>query len=289
MMFIFLAAQAQTESTLPGFSQTVGMALRMDSELYIQAQSATNGLTLALLIMFLAALSEAVGQSVVLLLNRVKPGRFVPAVALSVASNIIGYLLWSLVIWLVVLLVFGVDVSFQASLIVVGLAYAPQLFAFFELAPYFGNFFSLILTLWTMAATVIAVRYGMGLELWQAAIAGIVSWLAIQAWRRSLGRPIYAVGRWISRSTAGKPLSYTVSDVVAGRLHREEYSSNWSEWRRHQAAAGGNGSGAAETAAVDPLGAPADDAPAAGVAADGVADSTSETLPTEADHVGSRS
>jgi hypothetical protein len=233
---VLVVLAAPLLNTLPPFGRTVRQALGMDAELYTLAQTATNGLTVALLIMLLAASSEAVGQSVVLLLNRVRPLRFLLAVTLSVVSNVVGYLLWSLVIWLSVRLIFGVDIPFVAALIVVGLAYAPQLLAFFEMTPYFGNFFALVLTLWTMAAIVVAIRFGMGLALWQAAITGLVSWLAIQLWRRSLGRPIYALGRWVTRGAAGTALAWSVDDVVEGRLHREQYSTNWKEWRRQWAA-----------------------------------------------------
>lgn len=224
-------------ANLPPFGRTVRLALGMNPEIYTLAQQASNGLTVALLIMLLAASSEAVGQSVVLFLNRVRPWRFALAVALSVVANIIGYLLWSTAIWLAVRLVFGVEIAFVAALVVVGLAYAPQLLAFFEMAPYFGNLFAFALSLWTMTAIVIAIRWGMGLELWQAGATGVISWLAIQMWRRSVGRPIYALGRWLTRGAAGKPLPWKVDDVVEGRLHRRQYSSNWKQWRSEWLAA----------------------------------------------------
>lgn len=230
-----LAASPILLESLPPFWRTVRLALGMRPEIYVLAQTAANGLSVALLIMLLAACSEAVGQSVVLLLNRVRPWRFAPAVLLSIFSNVVGYLLWSLAIWLAVRLAFGVEIEFVDALVLVGLAYAPQLLSFFELAPYFGNFFNLVFTLWTMAAIVVAVRFGMGLVLWQAVLTGMLSWLGIQVWRRSLGRPVYALGRWMTRKTAGKPLAWSLDDVVEGRLHREQYSTNWHEWRRQWA------------------------------------------------------
>ncbi len=219
-----------TLTQLPSLWQTIGMALRLEPEIYALVQSSRAGLTLALAVMALAALSEAAGQSVVLFINRVRPGRYLLALAIAVASNVIGYLLWSSVVWLTVLLVFDVRVPFVAALAVVGLAYAPQIFAFFEVTPYFGNFFGLLLTLWSMAAIVVAVRVGMGLETWQAAVTGLVSWVVIQLWRRSLGRPIYGLGRAIERRAAGARLEYSMADIVSGRLHREQYSPNWTLW-----------------------------------------------------------
>lgn len=221
-------------TALPSFWQSIRMALRLDPEIYALVQVAQEGLKLALWVVLLAALSEAFGQSVVLLINRVRPPRFVLAVTIAVASNVIGYLLWSTVIWLAVWLVFGAHLPFASALAVVGLAYAPQLFAFFEVTPYFGNFFGLVLTLWSMAAIVVAVRSGMGLTIWQAAVTGLLSWIVIQLWRRSLGRPIYALGRAIERRASGTRLEYSVDDAIQRRLHREKYSQNWMQWIQQQ-------------------------------------------------------
>ena len=51
---------------LPSVSQTIRMALRLDSTVYTLVQGSRAGLTLALVVVFLAAISEAMGQSVVL-------------------------------------------------------------------------------------------------------------------------------------------------------------------------------------------------------------------------------
>ncbi len=53
----------------------------------------------ALWIVVLASISEAMGQSIVLFINRVRPKRYMLALGISTASNMIGYLLWVGVIW----------------------------------------------------------------------------------------------------------------------------------------------------------------------------------------------
>ena len=87
-----------------------------------------------------------------------------------------------------------------------------------------------------MAAVFVAVHFGIGMSIWQAAITGIVSWAAIQLFRRSLGRPIYALGGWVERRAAGSRLDYSVDDVVQGKLHREQYSRHWNAWKQAQLA-----------------------------------------------------
>jgi hypothetical protein len=219
---------------LPGFGQTISMALRLDPDIYSTMQGSRDGLLISFAVVLLAALSEAFGQSLVLFLNRVRPFRYPLALGITGASNVIGYFLWSTVIWLTVWLIFGQQITFAATLIVVGLSYAPQLLGFIELTPYFGNFLGLMLTLWSTAAIVVAIWAGTGLKLWESALTGLATWSAIQLWRRSLGKPMYALGQWIERSVSGSALAYSVNDAVEGRLKREHFSQNWSLWWQHQ-------------------------------------------------------
>ena len=199
------------------------MVLRLDPEIFTLVQSTAGGLWVSLLVVLLAAVSEAVGQSIVLFINRVRPWRFVLAQAIAILSHIIGYALWASAIWLAVWFVFGVREPVVATFVVVGLAYAHQLFDFFEMMPWMGNTFGLLLSLWSMAAVVVAIQYGMGLALWQAALTGIISWAGIQLFRRSLGRPIYALGRYIQEGAAGSQMTFSLADVYEGNLNREQY------------------------------------------------------------------
>jgi hypothetical protein len=77
-----------------------------------------------------------------------------------------------------------------------------------------------------MLAIVVAVRVGLGLEMWQAAVASGLGWLLIQIWRRTLGRPIYALGRWLQRRAAGVPLQFTLRDIQKLR-HQSRFLENW--------------------------------------------------------------
>jgi len=209
----------------PSFIESIRMALRLDPEIFALAMSTRQSIGVALAVVFLAAISEAIGQSLVLFINRVRPWRFVLAQAIAILSHFIGYLLWATVLWLAVWFIFGVREPFVATLAVVGLAYAPQLFAFFEMMPWLGNSFGLLLSLWSMAAVVVAIQYGMNLALWQAALTGLTSWAAIQLFRRSLGRPIYALGRYIQHGAAGSKMTFSLEDIYEGNLNREEYST----------------------------------------------------------------
>ena len=210
--------------------QTIQQAMRLNQQLFMEIQQAPGGLGIALIIVTLAGLSESLGQSVVLFVNRLPPGRFVLALMITAASHLGGYVVWTITVWLVGVYVFGQPVALHTVACVVGLAYAPQTLAFFELTPFLGNPFSIILTLWSMVAIVMAVRMGLSLELWQALLASGLGWVFIQIWRRTIGRPIYALGRWLQRRAAGVPMEFTISDVAALRRH-PAWLANLDHWR----------------------------------------------------------
>ena len=134
-------------------------------------------------------------------------------------------------------LAFDADVSWAAVAATVGLAYAPQLLAFFELTPFLGNPFGVLLSLWTLLAIVIAVRAGFGLETWQAVATSALGWLLLQALRRTLGAPVYALGRWIEQRAAGVRFRYGAEDVPKLRRRPQWMQTMGQRRRRRQESA----------------------------------------------------
>ena len=217
---------------LTSLPQIIRMAMRLNPAVYAAVQTSPMGIWVALIVVGLAGVSESLGQSVVLFVNKVRPRRFILALGISTVSQMIGFALWAVIVWLISVYVFGASQSFVAITAAVGLAYAPQLLAFFELTPFLGNTFAVILSLWSMVAIVVAVYVGTDLDVWQAILTSMLGWISIQIWRRSLGRPIYAIGNWMQRRAAGNPLAWTMQDVPQLR-HAHDITVNWEKWREN--------------------------------------------------------
>lgn len=221
---------------LPSFIRTIIMALRLQPEIFSAVQTDPAGLWVALAVVAIAGFSEATGQSVVLFLNHIRPSRFGLALAIAVGSHFFGFLLWTFTIWWAGGALFGQEQSLPAVASAVGLAYAPQIFSFFVLTPYLGNVFGVILSLWSMAAVIVAVRVGLQLEPWQAVTLAITGWALLQTVRRTVGRPVMRVQRWLASRAAGVPLELGAKDWrrVRRRRNRTWY---WQldSWRRRRA------------------------------------------------------
>jgi hypothetical protein len=217
------------ESMLPSIGDTIRRVMALDSSIFLAYVTARDGLWGALWLVALAGISKTVGQSVILFINHVRPLRFGLALLIGVVQYIGGYLLWATSVWLAGAYGFGVLAPWPTVASAVGVAYAPQILAFFELTPFFGNAFGVLLTLWSLLAIVVGVQAGLGLTLGQAVLASGLGWLLLQIWGRTLGRPIHALGRWVEHMVVGAPLQYSWRDLPT--LRRKPA---WERYRRAQ-------------------------------------------------------
>jgi hypothetical protein len=181
----------------------------------------------------------------VLFLNHVRFKRFGLALSLSLFSHFGGYLLWTATIWLVGNALFAQNQPFHDVASVVGLAYAPQLFSFLVLMPFLGNGIGIVLSLWSMLAIVIAVRAGFGIDTWQAVLLAAVGWMLVQLVRRTVGRPVRRIERWVTSRAAGVPLVVRPRDVKIVRRRSSYRRRAQAENRRLRPAHAGEDHGRA--------------------------------------------
>ncbi len=191
----------------------IRQAMRLNPDVFIEIAHSPNGIYLALTVVAMAGISETIGQSMILFVNRIRPKRYILAILIGVFSYIIGYLLWTTSVYVVTRFGFHVSATWVTIAAVVGLAYAPQVLSFFELIPYFGNAFGILLSLWTMLAVVVAMVSGLHLSTWQAVIAAGLGWLLLQLVRRTVGIPANRVWRWFRSHAIGVRLQYEADDV----------------------------------------------------------------------------
>ncbi|MEO0563961.1 MAG: hypothetical protein AAF125_17790 [Chloroflexota bacterium] len=199
------------------FFQLVGAILRREDGIIAEVYFQPGVLQLSVVIVLLAGFSEAIGQIVVLFANEVKPRRMVMSLMLSSVLFLGGYLMWAGTIWLLALIVFRPDVSFTSVLRAVGLGYAPLLFGWMGLTPYFGSGILTLLYFWSFTAIVSAVSISLGLAVWQAVIISVGGGLLILRARATLGRPLVKAARRVRNAAAGRRLVLRIQEAVEER------------------------------------------------------------------------
>ncbi len=197
------------ETAFDQFWSLVWGALTLNPEAYTQINTLSNGNTIALTIVVAAGLSEAVGQCVVLFINRVKPLRFLLSLGIAAILFAVSYVFWAISVWFVSHLLYGTQLTELQLLTVLrtlGLSYAPLLWGFFMGLPYFGIPIFVLLSLWTLLAEIVGWETLTNLGTWEAFICTGFGWLIFQILQRTVGRPIVTFGQWVQNKVAGTQL-----------------------------------------------------------------------------------
>ena len=161
----------------------------------------------ALIVVLLAGVSEAAGESVVLFVNRVRPRRFVLSLLVSALIFAFAYLFLAGSVYAVARLLLGGEVPLLTVTTMVGVAFAPRMFGFLAFLPYFGQPVSLALQGWSVLATMAGVRATLGATVLQALATVVLGALLLVVLQRTVGRPfVYVAGR-IRSATAGVRLA----------------------------------------------------------------------------------
>ena len=167
-------------------------ALLLDSNAFRSVPNTGGANLITLLILFLAGVSETLGQSAVLFANKVTPRRFVISLALSGAIFIFGVLVSIITIWLIGTFIFHADQPITSIMREVSLGYAPLLFGFFVLLPYMGTLVEHVLEVWSLLAIIVAVIVTLHLHFWQALVCTLVGWVIVQVAKYFLGKLVLA-------------------------------------------------------------------------------------------------
>jgi predicted Abi (CAAX) family protease len=215
---------------LDRFWEVLGYVFALNAEAFRIATTLPVGLKLSLVVVLLAGLSQEIGQSVILFLNQVKPIRFVFSLVINAVLFAFGFLALVGSTWLITLVPWSEHVSFSALVTVLGLAYAPMLFAFLGALPYLGVPILSVLSIWHLLAMVVGFGAIADVNIGQSFGYVAFGWIVLQILQNTLGRPIAALGRRIANVAAGVNLVTDRRDIAeAMKQELAQTSTRWQE------------------------------------------------------------
>lgn len=192
----------------------IGMALELNPRLLPIVETYPQSRSVIVVIAVLAGASQLLGQSVVLFVNRVSPGRF----ALSLFTNgvlfAISLLVWGAAIWLASSLLFSVSQPLGVTIRIVALGSAPFVFGFLVLIPYLGTFISRMLWVWSLLIVVSGVKFLFGIGFIGALVCVGLGWLVMMAMSATIGKPIIALRNRVWHRVVGSSLDATTHDIL---------------------------------------------------------------------------
>ncbi len=209
------------------FFELAGAAMVFSAAAFLRAASSAEAQSAALAIAFLAGVSEMLGQSVILVVNRVALYRFLASLAFTGLTYVFTALVWGLSTLAVAPLTrvgaLGLN-DFASVMGVLALAFAPRLFGAFSIAPYFGAALGNLFEIWAMALAMFGLHTALDLPLGAAVFCGGAGWAVSYGLRSFLGRllakPLGRVRLMVSGSPLDKSPQQIIDDLVDA-LQRE--------------------------------------------------------------------
>jgi predicted Abi (CAAX) family protease len=188
--------------------------LALNGDKFQQVAPTPGILQLALLTVLLSGLSLAIGQAIILFINRVQPIRFIFSLFVSAFLSLFRFLFLVLSTWLICLLPGSVQVPLLTLLVVLGISYAPLLFSFLGVLPYFGMPLLRLLSIWHLLAMV--VGFGAVANVGAGFAFGYVAfgWFAMELLANTIGQPIAQLGKAIANRVAGVELTSNRAELV---------------------------------------------------------------------------
>lgn len=193
-------------------------ALTFDAELLapiLAAPLQTNEYTAVILtIALVAGISELLGDSVVLFVNRVRPARFLVSLALNGILFVVKLMFWAVTIWFVARVIYGAERVPGDIFLLVCLSSAPFVFGVFVFLPYLGQGLRWVLSVysWLLTVFLVALEYQFGVV--PAIVCTLGGWLLIQIAGAVLTRPRELFHDWVWRKTTGAPTLVTFDEQI---------------------------------------------------------------------------
>lgn len=163
-----------------GIVKVLWEALTLNANFYEDAHQEPKADRLALIVVGLAALSHAVGSSVILLIYGVPLFLLIFAFVINGLSVVAGYYFWTFSIlklgrWLRLSLP-----SYEDLLGPIGFAHAPQALNFLTVIPLLGRPIEIGLAIWSLLAAIVAVNRGLDFNLGKTIVMCVPGWLFVQ-------------------------------------------------------------------------------------------------------------
>lgn len=179
---------------------------------YVMAGNGSGWVILAIAI--LGGASLLLGQSVILFVNKVSPGRFLFSLLMNGVVFTLSLVVWALAIWLTGRLLFPNAIPFLTVLRLVGLGAAPYVFGFLVLLPYAGNFIGKVLSVWSFLVVLAALTTLAGGNFGAALICTAIGWVIITVMSATIGRPIIKARNKVWKQLTGADMDASVQDIL---------------------------------------------------------------------------
>src|SRR3984893_16615562 len=135
-------------------------AARLEVPLYEEVEADLSATNQALLVVVLVAVSRAIGAG----FTSGSPGGLVGGLVAGLLTALVGWAVWSYVVYFVGTRFFGGTATYGELLRTLGFANAPGVFYILGVIPVLGGIVQIVVLIWTLVTSFIATRSALDID-----------------------------------------------------------------------------------------------------------------------------
>jgi hypothetical protein len=188
--------------TRPSLTDRMIRAARLEAGLYNEVEADTSATSQALTVVVVAAVAGGIGAAIGAALGG-RPSGVAGGLVGGVLTELLGWAVWSYVMYFVGTRVFHGTASYGELLRTLGFAYSPGVLLIFRFIPLLGGLVVLAVGIWRIVAGFIAVREALDLDTGNTLatiVVGIIAYIVVFA---IVGLVLAAIGLSAAVLTGG--------------------------------------------------------------------------------------
>jgi hypothetical protein len=171
--------QSGTSGIFDNIVDRVVRAAKLDIDLFEEVE-ADEGLTSqAIAVVVIAAIAGGIGGALGAIITGQGIGSFFGSLIVSPIIAVVGYLIWAALTYFIGTNLFQGTADYGEMLRAIGYSYGPQVLSVFSFIPCVGWIISLVCSIWSLVAGVIAVRQALDFDTGKAVITCIIGWIVV--------------------------------------------------------------------------------------------------------------
>lgn len=153
-------------------------ASRLDVSLYEEVEHDKSQTTNALTVVAITAAAAAIGSAISAAMATPGAGNPVLGIIGAILMAILGWAVWTGCVYFVGTRLFGGTATWGEVLRTVGFADSPNVLMILSFIPILGGLIALVVWIWTIVTTVVAVRQSLDISTGKAVVASIIGAIA---------------------------------------------------------------------------------------------------------------
>jgi hypothetical protein len=171
--------QLSTEGIFDNIVDRAIRAAKLDVQLYEEVEANQNLTSQAVAVVVIAAIASGIGSALGAIIMGRGIGGFFGSLILSPITTMIGYLIWAALTYFIGTKLFEGTADYGEMLRAIGYSYAPQVLSLVSFIPCLGWIISLVGSIWSLVAGVIAVRQALDIDTTKAIITVVIGWAVV--------------------------------------------------------------------------------------------------------------